>query len=121
LASFHQVEPYTTNILLTKTKLNQTPRPQPESELYRQSDRRLSAKLVPTGAATSFKKLLNCTQEAEWTPFQSRYFSENLVAPGIERGPLDLYPGTLTTGPVKESTVKLSLQVAVETYSVLRR
>jgi hypothetical protein len=28
--------------------------------------------------------------EAEWTPFQTHYFSENLVAPGIESGPLDL-------------------------------
>jgi hypothetical protein len=27
---------------------------------------------------------------AEWTPFQTQYFSENLVAPGIEPGPLDL-------------------------------
>jgi hypothetical protein len=28
--------------------------------------------------------------EAEWTPFQTHYFSENLVVPGIESGPLDL-------------------------------
>jgi hypothetical protein len=28
--------------------------------------------------------------EAEWTPFQTHYFSENLVSPGIEPGPLDL-------------------------------
>jgi hypothetical protein len=26
-----------------------------------------------------------CTHEAEWTPFQTHYSSENLVAPGIER------------------------------------
>jgi hypothetical protein len=26
----------------------------------------------------------------EWTPFQTHYFSENLVAPGLEAGPLDL-------------------------------
>jgi hypothetical protein len=32
-----------------------------------------------------------CTHEAEWTPFQTHYFSENLVAPGIEPGALDLY------------------------------
>jgi hypothetical protein len=25
-------------------------------------------------------------QEAEWTPFQTHYFSENLVTPGIELG-----------------------------------
>jgi hypothetical protein len=71
------------------------------------SHRRLSAKLVPTFAnrgcrvvsATDphgrilgfldrsrycfFKVLLNCTHEAEWTPFQTHY-SENLVAPEIE-------------------------------------
>jgi hypothetical protein len=34
--------------------------------------------------------------EAEWTPFQTHYFSENLVSPGIEPGPLDLKPGTTT-------------------------
>jgi hypothetical protein len=35
-------------------------------------------------------QLLNCTYEAEWTPFLTYYFSENLVASGIEPGPLDL-------------------------------
>jgi hypothetical protein len=40
-----------------------------------------------TGAATfSFKLLLNYPHEAEWTPFQTHYFSENMVAPGIELG-----------------------------------
>jgi hypothetical protein len=44
-----------------------------------------------TGAATiSSKLLLKCTHKAEWTPFQTHYFSENLVAPGIELGTLDL-------------------------------
>jgi hypothetical protein len=33
---------------------------------------------------------LPSTREAEWSPFQIHYFSENLVAPGIESGPLDL-------------------------------
>jgi hypothetical protein len=28
--------------------------------------------------------------EAEWTPFQTHYFSENLVASGFEPGSLDL-------------------------------
>jgi hypothetical protein len=28
--------------------------------------------------------------EAEWTPFQTHYFSEYLVVPGIELGLLDL-------------------------------
>jgi hypothetical protein len=38
----------------------------------------------------SFKYPLSCTHEAEWTPFQTHYFSENLIMPGIEPGPLDL-------------------------------
>jgi hypothetical protein len=32
----------------------------------------------------------NAQYEAEWTPFQAHYFSENLVAPRIESGSLDL-------------------------------
>jgi hypothetical protein len=28
--------------------------------------------------------------EAEWTPFQAHYFSENLVVPRIKLGPPDL-------------------------------
>jgi hypothetical protein len=36
----------------------------------------------------SSKYLLNCTHEAEWTPFQTHYFSENPVALGIEPIPL---------------------------------
>jgi hypothetical protein len=72
-------------------------------ELYRPSDSRLSAKLVPTFedrgsrvvSATdpysrilafldwfSSTQLLSCTQEAEWTPFQTHCFSENLAEPG---------------------------------------
>jgi hypothetical protein len=43
----------------------------------------------------SFKQLLNCTHWAEWTTFQTHYFSENLVAPGIEPGPLDLAVGII--------------------------
>jgi hypothetical protein len=35
-----------------------------------------------------FKK--NCSHEAEWIPFQTHYFSENLEMPEIEPGPLDL-------------------------------
>jgi hypothetical protein len=44
-----------------------------------------------TSAATfSSKYLLTCTHEAEWSPSQTHYFSENLVAPEIELVPLDL-------------------------------
>jgi hypothetical protein len=41
--------------------------------------------------------MLSYPHEAEWTPFQTHYFSENLASPGIEPGNLNLYPGTLTT------------------------
>jgi hypothetical protein len=34
----------------------------------------------------SFKQLFSCPHEAEWTPFQTLFFSENLEAPGIEPG-----------------------------------
>jgi hypothetical protein len=48
---------------------------------------------------------INCTHEAEWTPFQIHCFSENLAAPGIEPGPLDLWPLTLTTRPQRPSVL----------------
>jgi hypothetical protein len=32
----------------------------------------------------SFKQLLIYSNEAEWTPFQTHYYSEYLVAPGME-------------------------------------
>jgi hypothetical protein len=38
-------------------------------------------------------QLFNYTHEAEWTPFQTYYFSENVVAPEIEPGPLVPYLG----------------------------
>jgi hypothetical protein len=42
-----------------------------------------------------------CT--SAWTPFQTHYFSEILVPRGIGPGPLDLYPGTMTTIPKRRS------------------
>jgi hypothetical protein len=51
----------------------------------------------------SSKQLLNCTHEAEWTPFQTHYFPENLVAPGIEPESLDVSLGILTTRPQTRS------------------
>jgi hypothetical protein len=47
------------------------------------------------------KELLNCTDEAERTALKTHYFSENVVVPEIESGPLDLKPITLTTRPQK--------------------
>jgi hypothetical protein len=60
---------------------------------YRPSDRLLSAKLVPIFAMSRSQRCGPPTaviHEAEWAQFQTHYFSENLVAPGIEPGPLDL-------------------------------
>jgi hypothetical protein len=34
----------------------------------------------------SFKQLLTHHHEAEWTPLQTHYFSENQLAPGFEPG-----------------------------------
>jgi hypothetical protein len=48
--------------------------------------------LIPvfwTGAATFLPSSSSFTlTRAEWTPFQTNCYSENLVEPGIERGPL---------------------------------
>jgi hypothetical protein len=49
------------------------------------------AQQIPTAVNLGFLEpepllLLNYTHKAEWTPFQSHYFSENLVVPGIEPG-----------------------------------
>jgi hypothetical protein len=96
----------------------QTPWSESASELYRPSNRRFSAKWLPTSADKGchvvsvtdpcsgilgfldrsryfFIKLLSCTHEAECAPFQTHYlFSfpppENLVVPGIEPGPPNL-------------------------------
>jgi hypothetical protein len=38
-------------------------------------------------------------------PLQTHYFSENLVAPGIELGRPDLQPEALTTRPQKQSQI----------------
>jgi hypothetical protein len=47
--------------------------------------------------------LVRLFNEAEWTPFQTQYFSENQVAPGIEHGPLDPKPETLAARPQRRS------------------
>jgi hypothetical protein len=78
--------------------LKKIPRSESASELYRLSDRRLSAKSLPTSADRvchvvsvtdpygrilgfldrsryfSIKWLFSCTHEAEWTTFQTQYF-----------------------------------------------
>jgi hypothetical protein len=91
-----------------------TPWSESTSELYRPSDRRLSAKWLPTfpdgghhvvsvtdpygrifgfldrSRYFSIKQLLSSTHEAVWTPFQTQYFFFILVVPGMEPGPPDL-------------------------------
>jgi hypothetical protein len=44
--------------------------------------------------------LLKCTHDAEWTPFQTHYFSENLVVPEIEPGT----PGSVARNPYYYTT-----------------
>jgi hypothetical protein len=41
---------------------------------------------VARSSAHETIKAVNCTHEDEWTPFQTHYFSQNLVVPGIETG-----------------------------------
>jgi hypothetical protein len=101
---------------------SKTPLSEFASELNRPSDRRLSAKWLPTfcgymvprgqrdGPYSRFSRqepllfyqLLSCNHEAEWTPFQTHYFF--MVVPGIEPGPPDLQPRTLTTRPQRRSS-----------------
>jgi hypothetical protein len=60
-------------VIYSNNNKKRTPWPESASKVYGPSDRRLSAKLVPTFA-----------------DFQTHYFSENLVALGVEPGSLDL-------------------------------
>jgi hypothetical protein len=88
--------------------LNQTPWPESASELYRPSDSRLSAKLVPTfgdrgchaaSATDPSGRILGFLDRCRYyffpvapqlysrggvDPFQTHYFSENLIVLGIE-------------------------------------
>jgi hypothetical protein len=82
-----------------------SPCPESASELYRPSDRLLSAKLVQTftdkkchvaSVTHPYVRILGFFQavpqlysRGSVDPVQD-YFSENLVTPGIEPGPLDL-------------------------------
>jgi hypothetical protein len=56
-----------------------------------------------------FKQLLSYSHEAEWTSFQTHYFSENLVVSGIEPGTSGSVARTLTTRPQSISHVSLKL------------
>jgi hypothetical protein len=51
-----------------------------------------------------FKVAFSCTYEAEWTPFQTHYFSENVVGPGIEPVRLDLYVASQSVSIVRSRT-----------------
>jgi hypothetical protein len=54
----------------------------------------------------SFKQIFIYLHEPEWIPFQTHCYSENLVSPVIEPGPLGLQPGSLTTRPQRRSNMK---------------
>jgi hypothetical protein len=58
-----------------------------------------------------FQVASRCTHEAEWIPFHTRYFSENLVAPEIE-------PGTYVS-VVKNSGHQTTEAVGVDVYLIL--
>jgi hypothetical protein len=48
---------------------------------------RLLISVFQTGAATFLSSISSfILTRAEWTPFQTHYYSENLVETGIERG-----------------------------------
>jgi hypothetical protein len=53
-----------------------------------------SVQQIPTATGfldhNRYCSILNCPHEAQWTPFQTPYFSANLIGSGIEPGPLDL-------------------------------
>jgi hypothetical protein len=117
-----------TGLALLPNKQKRTPWSESATELYRPSGCRLSARLVPTFAergchvvsvtdpycrilgflARSRYLFLSCNSSILLTRLsgprsRTHYLSENLVAQGIEPGPLDLWPGTLTTRPLRWS------------------
>jgi hypothetical protein len=55
------------------------------------------------------KKLPIYPHEAEWTPFQTHYFSENLIAPGIEPGTFGSVARNLTTRPQRRHLFRIIL------------
>jgi hypothetical protein len=62
--------------------------------------------VFPTGSATfSFKQFLIYTHEAEWAPFQTNYYSANLVALGIEH---------VTSGSVARNSDHYTIGAVVE-------
>jgi hypothetical protein len=108
-------------VILIITMTTETPWPESANELHRPSDRRLAAKLMPTfanevprgqrdGSLRPYSRLsrpepllfLSSSSSAVLTRLSGPHSrpttsQKNLVAPGMEPGPLDLYPGTLTT------------------------
>jgi hypothetical protein len=89
--------------VLSKSKqTKQTPWPESTNDLCRPSDRRLSAKLMPTFVDRGVSRSQRCRfslgfldrsryfsfQEAERTPFQTHCFSENQADPRLEPRPL---------------------------------
>jgi hypothetical protein len=113
----------------TNNKQQRTPWSESASELYRQSDRCFSEKLMPTFAdrechvaSMTFLRPYSRFSKPEPLLFLSSSFSIVLtrlsgpcfrlttsqLAPGIEPGLLDLYPGSQTTTPQRRSTSRNS-------------
>jgi hypothetical protein len=117
-------------ILFVGDLQEKSPWPESVSELYRLSDRSFSAKLVRTSAdrrchvvsltdpygriigILSFFQVARQLYSRVWVD----PVPENVVAPGIEPGPLDLWPGTLITKlqrrcrrPTRDEIKKVSL------------
>jgi hypothetical protein len=55
--------------------------------------------------------------EAEWTPFQTHYFSENLVTTGIEP---EIKSGTLTTRAQRRSFLENTLKEIRDNYGEIK-
>jgi hypothetical protein len=127
------------NLLRNKTKLNSTPWSESASELYRPSDRRLSAKWLPN-FADRVCHVVSVTDSYGLILvflYRSRYFFLSssssvvltrlsglrsrpttyffLVVPGIEPGPPDLQPRTLTIRPQMRFYWSIAIYIFLET------
>jgi hypothetical protein len=120
---------YTSSKAGPTNKQQNTPWPESANELYRPSDRRFLAKLVPTLADMGchvasvtgpYGRILGFLDRSLYFFFQAapQLYSRSWVDPvpdplllwksgsaGIESGPLNLYTGTLATRPQRRSTL----------------
>nr|CAD7398473.1 unnamed protein product [Timema poppensis] len=97
-------------------------------KLYRPSDHRLLAMIVPTCAEREFYVASTTnTTIAELTPFQSHFFTENLESPGIEPGTFgsvgsSSYGGDRTKSPeIRDRCIQIDVGSAVDSEDCDRR